>query len=275
MSAPRARSPRRSNPLLSEPALTRALERAGLQAPVRFEEVTPSTQATALALAEDGAPEWTLVAANHQTRGRGRLDRTWDDAAGSSLLFSMILRPALDAADGGALALLAGLALAETIDEVADQRAACKWPNDVLVGGRKAAGILAGSATAGESLSYVVLGIGANIGDVPAEHPDAGAIAADDVAVLEGFLRAFSRRYAPGHPAFTSTVLAAYRERCATLGERVRATATDGAVVEGVAADLDAKGGLVVETGDGRRTVRFGDVEHVRVAGSGRANDLE
>ena len=275
MSAPRARPQGGSNPLLSEPALTRALERAGLQAPVRFEEVTPSTQATALALAEDGAPEWTLVAANHQTHGRGRLGRSWDDVAGSSLLFSMILRPALGVADGGALALLAGLALAETIDKVADQRAACKWPNDVLVGGRKAAGILAGSATAGESLSYVVLGIGANIGDVPAAHPDAGAIAADDVAVLEGFLRTFSRRYAPGHPAFTATVLAAYRERCATLGERVRATATDGAVVEGVAADLDATGGLVVETGDGRRTVRFGDVEHVRAAGSGRANDLE
>ena len=81
--------------MLSEHALSRALEGAGLSAPVRFEEVTRSTQETASRLAEDGAPEWTLVAAGHQTEGRGRLGRTWKDEPGGALLFSLVLRPSL------------------------------------------------------------------------------------------------------------------------------------------------------------------------------------
>ena len=80
--------------------------------------------------------------------GRGRLDRTWHDRAGSSLLLSIVLRPSLPPTAAGLLTLLAGTALAETVETVGDQRAACKWPNDVLIGGRKAAGILAESVLA-------------------------------------------------------------------------------------------------------------------------------
>ena len=257
--------------MLSDHALSRALARAGLQAPVRFEEVTPSTQALALAMAADGAPEWTLVAAAHQTAGRGRLERTWHDRRGSSLLVSVVLRPSFAPAEAGLLSLLAGAALAETVETVGDQRAACKWPNDVLIGGRKAAGILAESVLApgGGAFEHVVLGIGANVGEPPHEQPDAAAVDATVENVLEVFLRVFSTRYAPAHPAFGATALAAYRERCATLGQRVRATTTAGDVVEGVAADLDPGGGLVVERDDGGRVVvRFGDVEHLAMPGA-------
>src|SRR4029450_1199953 len=82
--------------VLSEDALVRALERVGLRAPVRFDEVTASTQATALELAGTGTPEWTLVATGHQTQGRGRLGRTWLDRPGRALMFSLVLRPELD-----------------------------------------------------------------------------------------------------------------------------------------------------------------------------------
>jgi BirA family transcriptional regulator, biotin operon repressor / biotin---[acetyl-CoA-carboxylase] ligase len=264
--------------LLSDHALSRALARAGLRAPVRFEEVTPSTQTLALAMAADGAPEWTLVAAGHQTAGRGRLDRRWDDVAGSSLLVSIVLRPSLAPADAGLLTLLAGAALAETVEALGDQRASCKWPNDVLIGGRKAAGILAGSALApdGDAFEHVVLGIGANLGVPPPEQPDAAAINATDALVLETFLRVFCGRYEPAHPAFAASVLATYRDRCATLGERVRATTTDGAVVEGLAVDLEPDGGLVVEDERGQRSVvRFGDVGHLMTEPSGRGRALE
>jgi len=253
--------------LLSDHALSRALARAGLQAPVRFVEVTPSTQALAFALAEEGAPEWTLVAAGHQSAGRGRLDRTWHDRPGSALLLSILLRPSLAPSDAGLLTLLAGAALAETVETVGDQRAACKWPNDVLIAGRKIAGILAESvlAPAGDAFEHVILGVGANLGATPAEEPDAAAIDASDELVLETFLRVFASRYGPAHPAFGASVVAAYRQRCATLGERVRATTTDGDVVEGRAVDLEPDGALVVERGDGARAVvRFGDVEHLR-----------
>ena len=248
--------------MLSQDGLARALERLGLHAPVRFDEVTASTQATAVEMAESGAPEWTLVAAGHQTGGRGRLGRSWVDVPGGALLFSLVLRPDLDAGAGGLLTLLAGTAMARACFELADQRAACKWPNDLLVAGRKAGGIIAESRVAAGAFAHVVLGIGVNLGSPPAQIPDAGAVNAADDQLLEAFLSALVHAYQPAHPAFAGGVIAAYREVCATLDTRVRATTVDGRI-EGVAVDVDEHGGLVVRTPSGDRVVRFGAVEHL------------
>jgi BirA family biotin operon repressor/biotin-[acetyl-CoA-carboxylase] ligase len=249
--------------VLSENALLRALERAGLRAPVRFEEVTASTQATALEMAAAGTPEWTLVAAAHQTQGRGRLGRTWLDEPGHALVFSFVLRPNLDPEAGGLLSLLAGTALAQACLELADQRAACKWPNDLLVAGRKAGGILAESRVDGGGFDHVVIGIGVNLGTPPPDVPGAGAVEAEDGELLDAFVSEFVRGYQPGHPAFAGGVVAAYRDVCATLGTRVRASIGDGSVVEGEAVDVDERGGLIVRTPSGDEVVRFGEVEHL------------
>jgi BirA family biotin operon repressor/biotin-[acetyl-CoA-carboxylase] ligase len=249
--------------VLSERDMLRALERIGRTAPVRFDEVTGSTQATALRLAAEGAPEWTLVAAAHQTEGRGRLGREWRDVPGRALLASLVLRPQLDPEDGGLLSLLAGVALVRACRSVAGERAACKWPNDVLVAGRKVAGILAESVTAKRRLEHVVLGVGVNLGAAPPEIPGAGAVRAEPAPLLEAFLEAFARAYAPADPAFRTVVLDAYRQVSATLGRRVRATTTDGDPVEGIAEELDEHGGLVVRTWRGLRVVRFGAIEHL------------
>ena len=249
--------------VLSEDALVRALERVGLRAPVRFDEVTASTQATALELATAGTPEWTLVAAGHQTDGRGRLGRMWVDLPGRALMFSFVLRPGLDPGSGGLLTLLAGTAMAQACFELADQRAACKWPNDLLVAGRKSGGILAESRLVGDRFEYVVIGIGVNLGAPPSDVSEAGAVEAEDDELLGTFLAAFVRGYEPEHPAFAGSVIAAYRQVCATLGTRVRATTTAGAIVEGEAVDLDDRGGLLVRTTAGDEVVRFGEVEHL------------
>jgi BirA family biotin operon repressor/biotin-[acetyl-CoA-carboxylase] ligase len=249
--------------VLSDHALSRALEGAGLSAPVRFEETTRSTQETAARLAEDGAPEWTLVAAGHQTEGRGRLGRTWEDEPGGALLFSLVLRPPLSPELGGLLSILAGTAMAEACEEVADQPAACKWPNDLLIAGRKAGGILAESRLAGDRFEFLTLGVGVNLGVPPPALPDAGAVDADDVDLLTAFLRAFAGRYEPGHPAFARIVVAAYRTRCATLGSSVRARTGRGTVVEGEAVDVDETGALMIRVGGGLEAVRFGEVEHL------------
>jgi len=248
--------------VLSEDALLRALERAGLNAPVRFEEVTASTQATALEMAAAGTPEWTLVAAGHQTQGRGRLGRTWVDEPGRALMFSFVLRPELDPGSGGVLTLLAGTALASASSELADQRTACTWPNDLLVAGRKAGGILAESRVDAGRFEHVVIGIGVNLRAPPRDVPGAGAVDAEDDDLLDAFFAAFVRGYQPAHPAFAGGVIAAYRDVCATLGARVRAT-IPGAVVEGEAVDVDERGGLVVRTPTGEQVVRFGEVEHL------------
>jgi BirA family transcriptional regulator, biotin operon repressor / biotin---[acetyl-CoA-carboxylase] ligase len=248
--------------VLSEDGLARALERLGLRAPVRFDEVTASTQATAVEMAEAGASEWTLVAAGHQTGGRGRQGRSWLDVPGGALLFSLVLRPDLDPDAGGLLTLLAGTAMARACLELADQRSACKWPNDILVAGRKAGGIIAESRVEAGAFAHVVLGVGVNVGDPPAEVPGAGAVDAADNELLEAFLAAFVRAYQPAHPAFAGGVVAAYREVCATLDTRVRVTTAVG-VIEGEAVDLDERGGLVVRTSSGDEVVRFGAVEHL------------
>ncbi len=250
--------------MLSERDLRHALERIGADAPVRFDEVTRSTQLTALGMAEAGAPEWTLVAAGHQAEGRGRLGREWVDEPGRALLFSVVLRPELAASRGGLITLLAGWAAVTACRQVAGTDAWCKWPNDVLVGGAKAGGILAESRVVGGRFEHVVLGVGLNLGAAPPRVPGSAAIGdADSAATLEAFLEAFVSRYVPADPAFPNGVVGTYREVCETLGRRVRAVTSGSRTVDGEAVDLDEDGGLVLRTNAGLETVRFGEVEHM------------
>lgn len=248
---------------LSDAALRAALDRIGVQAPVRFDEVTGSTQRTALELAEAGAPEWTLVAAGHQTEGRGRLGRTWLDEPGRALLLSLVLRPELEPDRGGLLPLLAGSSMARACEAVAGIPVSCKWPNDLMIDDRKVGGLLAESMLEGESFTFVVLGVGVNLGAAPGVPGAAALGEVDPVAVLERFLDTFVRHYEPAHPAFAGAVVEGYRRVCATIGRRVRATTTEGALVEGEAMDVDERGGLVVRTDGGLEVVRFGEVEHL------------
>jgi BirA family transcriptional regulator, biotin operon repressor / biotin---[acetyl-CoA-carboxylase] ligase len=250
--------------MLSEEALSRALERAGLHAPVRFDEVTGSTQATAVRLAIDGAPEWTIVAASHQTAGRGRLGRTWTDQPGHALLFSLVLRPPLQPDAIGTISLLAGTALTTACREVAAADATCKWPNDVLVTGRKAGGILAETRVVASRVEFVVVGIGVNLGSPPSDVPNAAAVHADDEMLLTAFLDAFAHAYRPSNESFGHDVVASYRDVCSTLGNRIRARTTGGKVVEGDAVDVDETGSLVVRVGETVERVRFGEVEHLQ-----------
>jgi BirA family biotin operon repressor/biotin-[acetyl-CoA-carboxylase] ligase len=250
---------------LSTERLADLWSRAGLEAPVRFDEVTGSTNAAASDLARAGAPEWTAVAAGHQTDGRGRLGRAWADRPGSSLLLSIVLRPSLEPEAAGGVALLAGACTAEAAAEVADAASGCKWPNDVLVAGRKAAGILVEGSISDGRIDHLVLGIGVNLWEAPLEG--AGAVPASAPDLLAAFLDAFVPAYRDLSGTAGGGVQGAvdrYRPWCVTLGRRVRATTVDGASVEGEAVDLDRRGGLLVETDTGTETVAFGAVEHLR-----------
>lgn len=250
---------------LSEDALVRALDQVGLRAPVRFDEVTPSTQATALEMAEAGAPEWTLVAAAHQTAGRGRLGRTWLDEPGRALMFSLVLRPGFTAEAAGLITIFAGAMMAEACRARAGEAVTCKWPNDLLLDDRKVGGVLAESkVTSDGRLEHVILGVGVNVGTPPKAIAHAGALAhADPQELLVAFLYRFRTLYGPQMPGVAERIVSAARAVSATLGTRVRARTVDGAVVEGEAVDLDAGGGLVVRTSGGNQVVRFGEVEHL------------
>jgi BirA family transcriptional regulator, biotin operon repressor / biotin---[acetyl-CoA-carboxylase] ligase len=202
---------------------------------------TTSTNDRARDLAEAGAPHGTLVTAAEQTAGRGRQGRTWTAPPGSALLLSVVLRdpPAL-------LPLAAALAVAE----VAGARAQIKWPNDVLLDGRKVAGILAeGRPQDG----WAVLGIGLNVAlrieDLPPElHDTAGTLGlepADLEPTLERLLAGLERTLALDE----ETVLEAYRARDALRGREV-----SWATGRGRAAGIDGEGRLVVELREGGRT---------------------
>ena len=246
--------------------LERALLLADLTAPVRWDEVTGSTNATAMELAAAGTPAWSLVAAGHQTHGRGRLGRAWVDHPGGALMVSVVLRPALSVSDAGILTLLAGAAWAEAASAVSGLDVRCKWPNDLLIDGRKVGGVLAESVGGpGGTLAHVVIGIGINL-TAPAGMPDAAGLGqgADPTELLGGFLRGLRDGFRSDGAVAAPQTLERWRAVADTLGRRVRARRLDGVPIEGVAVDVDGRGGLVVDTPAGPVTVGFGELEHLR-----------
>ncbi|HYZ53907.1 MAG TPA: biotin--[acetyl-CoA-carboxylase] ligase [Streptosporangiaceae bacterium] len=276
MTADRVPPPR---PPLEAAALNGHIVRPdGLWREVSVVERTGSTNADLIARARDGAPEGLVLAAEEQTSGRGRMGRAWLSPPRAALTFSVLLRPAaVPPARRGWLPLLAGVATAAAVRQVSGLEAQLKWPNDVLIGGRKLAGILAEQA--GDA---VVVGIGVNVstgaGELPATGPSslaatslllAGSASLDRELLLRQVLAELERWYlawrsgAGGDPQATG-LRSAYLEICSTLGRDVRAELPGGQVIYGSVADIDADGRLVVAGPAGVVAVGAGDVLHVR-----------
>lgn len=246
--------------MLNGEALRRAVRAIGVDAPVRWDDVTTSTNETALELARAGAPAWTLVGAGHQTAGRGRAGRMWVDRPGGAVMLSVVVRPSLPPDRIGLVSLAAGAAMAEAASSISGVGVRCKWPNDLLVDAAKVGGVLAESELDGSSVRHVVVGVGVNL-EPPEGVPDAGGIGdIDEEALVTRFLRRLAS-LVEGDPR---GVLDAWGSASDTLGRAVEATTVDGTVVRGVAMELDADGGLVVRTGGVRARVAFGDVRHLR-----------
>lgn len=215
-----------------------------------MEEVdeTGSTNDDLLARASELADR-TVLRAGHQTAGRGRLDRRWEAPPDTNLLASMLFREA--PADPGDLTRRVGLAVVEAVRRVAGRDAVLKWPNDVLVDGRKLAGILAQRTGEGA----VVVGVGVNVGWAPPGAASLGASISPS-RLLSELLAAFDRQPAD--------VAAAYRRHLDTLGRRVRVELPDRTIV-GQAVDVAVDGALVVidECAISHR-IDAGDVIHLR-----------
>ena len=258
--------------MLTQDSLERAVGAAGIEAPPRYLDETPSTNAVALALAEEGAPEWTVVAAGHQTAGRVRLGRRWASSPGRSLLFSLVLRPAMAPEHAPLLSLLAATEMVGASPPPPDEPLRAKWPNDLLVGERKVGGILP-EARVESGLRHVVLGVGVNVSMTEEDFPEEILVTATSLG-LEGvsiepeellgrFLSGFRAAYRPIDPDFGVHVVARYQGVCATIGRQVRARTVAGDEVEGLAVGVAPDGGLVVEAGGRRRSVGFGEVVHL------------
>jgi BirA family transcriptional regulator, biotin operon repressor / biotin---[acetyl-CoA-carboxylase] ligase len=251
---------------LGQHSLERAARGAGIDAPPVWLDETGSTNDDARRLAEGGAPAWTVVAAGHQTAGRGRLGRSWADTPGKALTFSVILRPRLEPARAP-LVTLAAAAVMVAAAELPGMGS--KWPNDLVVGDRKVGGILTDAAVEGAALRHLVLGIEVNLSMTAEDFPPEVRSTATSLAAAGGpddaerLLVSFLRLFRPACDRLPGDAVERYRKVCTTLGRRVRAWTTEGQEVEGIAAGLDDRGGLIVETPAGRRTVAFGEVAHL------------
>jgi len=240
---------------------------------------TASTNRDALAWADEGAPEGALVVADRQTAGRGRLGRAWHGEPGESLLMSLVLRPPVAAAQAPLLTFVAAAALAEALGRWIDPALIeIKWPNDLLVEGRKVAGILLEARTEGARAGCVVVGLGVNVAGDPARFPPeiretAGIVgrfapsAPEGLDVLCGFLEAFEELY----ERFLAEGFAAIRPRWdrwfAMAGREV--TVHGGkAPLRGRVAGLGDDGALVLEAPDGtRHRIHAGDVSQATTKG--------
>jgi BirA family transcriptional regulator, biotin operon repressor / biotin---[acetyl-CoA-carboxylase] ligase len=260
---------------LAAAALSRRLVRpGGLWRSVAVTEVTGSTNTDLLAQAARGAPEGCVLAAEAQTAGRGRRGRAWQSPPGAALMFSVLLRPGVvPPARRGWVPLLAGVAVASAVRGLTGLDAGLKWPNDVLVGGAKLAGILAeGSPDA------IVVGTGINVSTQRAELPVqtatslalAGAARTSRADLLCAVLAEFERQYrawtatpSPGDPD-AAGLRAAYRRHSVTLGRQVSVEFPGGGTVGGTALDIDSGGRLLLDTPDGSLAVTAGDVSHLR-----------
>lgn len=221
---------------------------------------TASTNAVCAERARAGAPEWTVVVAEHQTAGRGRLDRTWDLPERSGLAFSVLVRPHVSPARWGWLSLVAGLAVAEAIGPAAS----VKWPNDVLIGDRKVCGILSELVSTGSTTAAVV-GIGINVSLTAEELPvptatslELEGITVSRTALLTSVLLRLRHRVAELTTFTEAELIRAYSARSATIGRRVSVSMPDGTVHEGIVEAVDGDGRLVLNG----HALNAGDVVH-------------
>jgi BirA family transcriptional regulator, biotin operon repressor / biotin---[acetyl-CoA-carboxylase] ligase len=235
-----------------------------------FYDTTVSTNIDAIRLANEGAADGTVVITDEQTGGRGRFDRVWLSPAGQNILMSVILRPRIEPSRLFLLTIIASLAVAHAVEEVAGITAGIKWPNDVYIGHRKVCGILTEMGMNDGSLTYAVVGMGINAN----AHPELGSghsVQATSIAaelgrevqradIIASILHEMDRRYRMLLEGSTKAIVEDWTAQSVVLGRRV--TISDiGKSIEGVAESFDEQGRLILLTGDGSRiTITSGDV---------------
>jgi BirA family biotin operon repressor/biotin-[acetyl-CoA-carboxylase] ligase len=229
-----------------------------------FSEVS-STMDIARDMARKGCPDFTIVVAEKQINGRGRMDRSWESPAGG-LYFTMILRPEISLVLSPLLNFAASLALSQTIRELFHVQAEVKWPNDILVNDRKISGMLSEMEAEGDLVSFINIGIGININNTPSQDiPSAASIKSitgrthNRKEFLADYLDRMEDRLC--HQDL-GTVIDEWKTCTATLGRQVKVVTRTG-VTRGTAVDVDEGGALIVKTADASlKKVIYGDCFH-------------
>jgi len=232
-----------------------------------FESID-STNSCARALGDAGTPEGAVVVAEHQTSGRGRLGRAWVAEPGTSLLFSVLLRPPITVETAGLLTLYASAAIARAIERSIGLNVQCKWPNDLLLQGKKFCGILIENSFQQSGLTYTVIGAGINVNqpELPPEIADRATSlsreagrALDRDKILQAVLSELDIMYQAVRRSEFDTAVSEWTQRCSMFGKTITVQEHD-STVSGVASRLHQDGGLVITTEQGERIIYAGDV---------------
>ncbi|MBN2126754.1 MAG: biotin--[acetyl-CoA-carboxylase] ligase [Deltaproteobacteria bacterium] len=231
-----------------------------------------STNRKAGELAARGAPEGTLVISEAQSRGRGRMGREWFSPPGKGIYASLILRPPIAPSEAPGITLLTAVAVTDSLAALTRLKPAIKWPNDILIGGKKVAGILTEIRMEMDAVDYMVVGLGLNVNVKSFPDPireTATSISRETggvfsrVALLREYLRHFEDHYNAFRRGGLHGILKRWRKLSDTIGRRIRVVTLGGEYV-GKAEDIDREGFLILKDGSGPpRRIFSGDVMYL------------
>lgn len=254
--------------MFSEHALKKGLKTRHFGHKIYTFDSIDSTNNCARAVAGAGAVEGTTVLAELQTNGRGRLGRLWEANPGENLTFSIVLRPHVRPEELNLIPLYVGVAVAAAIEKATGLKTECKWPNDLLINGKKVCGILIESSVKETSVDYAVVGIGLNVNQREFPPPLIGAATSlaleaghdiDRPALFRDILGSLEKHYEAITSNGYASILPLWLSRSSILNSPI--SLSDGAAtVSGIVRGLSAEGGLILQTKDARRTFYAGDV---------------
>ncbi len=242
----------------------------GAKISIHYLSKCSSTQDVAEALAKEGADEGTVVVAEEQLSGRGRLRRTWYSPRGG-LWYTVILRPQ-NVKYLHLLSLAVGVAISKAIEDITGIVPKLKWPNDLVINDRKLSGILIEARAEADRILYVLAGVGVNVNnDIPTEVREIAVSLKEvlgrnvpRVPLLRASITRIFDEYRKVIRGSVSSVIEEWKSRSCTIGRKVRVKLIDGSVIEGYARDLDRVGRLLVDDGSKIIAIDAGDVEHLR-----------
>ena len=256
--------------------ISKSLTTRWLGRTVRFYSEVDSTNVIAMDLAQQDAPEGTVVLAEQQLRGRGRGDRSWHSPPGVGIYCSIVLRPELSPAKTMLLTLMTAVAIARAVALETNLSPRIKWPNDILINDKKIVGILLESKVGATGVEHAIIGFGINVNHTPADLPQELLLAASSLFIELGepvdrsklitkILAEVEYLYEGLQQGDVAIILEEWRRFSATLGRHVRITQR-GELTEGIAVDVTEDGALLVRVEQNSLiTVHAGDIEHLRI----------
>lgn len=234
-----------------------------------FDEID-STNNTAHVLGENNSPEGTIVIAESQSSGKGRLGRKWFSIPGKSLSVSLLLRPEIEISTAPGLTLVIAVALSDTLHNFGIHSHRIKWPNDILINNKKISGILTEMKASSGKILFIIAGIGINTGPVSADIPDELKYIAssiydetgteiDRLKFLQSFLLHFETRYNEFLQSGLENILAAWKENSDIIGKMI-SVCVNQEIINGKVTSINFDGSLTIETGPGQLTINSGEI---------------